>query len=68
MTAWSTLASPARWPTVMRRAAARRSIGDGQRRRTVFAITAGNIAGSSALVGLGLDSIGEVSYSLVILW
>ncbi|TPG17369.1 hypothetical protein EAH86_08485 [Pedococcus bigeumensis] len=34
----------------------------------VIAITAGNIAGSSALVGFGLDSFVEVSSGLVILW
>ncbi|GAB4075259.1 cation transporter [Nostocoides australiense] len=33
-----------------------------------IAITAGNIAGSSALVGFGLDSLVEVSSGLVILW
>lgn len=34
----------------------------------VIAITAGAVAGSSALVGFGLDSIVEVSSGLVILW
>jgi divalent metal cation (Fe/Co/Zn/Cd) transporter len=34
----------------------------------VIAITAGAVAGSSALVGFGLDSVVEVSSGLVILW
>ena len=34
----------------------------------VIAISAGKIAGSSALVGFGLDSVVEVSSGLIILW
>ena len=34
----------------------------------VIAITAGMVAGSSALVGFGLDSVVEVSSGLIILW
>ena len=34
----------------------------------VIAITAGAVAGSTALVGFGLDSVVEVSSGLVILW
>ena len=33
-----------------------------------IAITGGTLAGSVALVGLGLDSIGEVCSGLVVLW
>lgn len=69
MTTWTTLASPARRATLIRRAqllaaaSVAYNVVEG-----VIAITAGNIAGSSALVGFGLDSFVEVSSGLIILW
>ena len=66
---WTTLASPQRRATLMRRAqllaaaSVAYNLAEG-----AIAITAGNLAGSSALVGFGLDSLVEVSSGLVILW
>ena len=69
MTTWTTRTSPARRATLMRRA---QLLAAGSVAYNLFegaiAITAGNIAGSSALVGFGLDSLVEVSSGLVILW
>ncbi|KQZ88451.1 hypothetical protein ASD62_03095 [Phycicoccus sp. Root563] len=69
MTTWTTLTSPARRATLMRRAQllAATSVTYNVI-EAVIAITAGNVAGSTALVGFGLDSIVEVSSGLVILW
>ena len=69
MSTWTTLASPQRRATLMRRAqllaaaSVAYNLAEG-----AIAITAGNLAGSSALVGFGLDSLVEVSSGLVILW
>lgn len=69
MTTWTTLVSPTRRATLMRRAqllaglSVAYNVVEG-----AIAITVGNIAGSSALVGFGLDSAVEVSSGLVILW
>jgi divalent metal cation (Fe/Co/Zn/Cd) transporter len=69
VTAWTARTSPERLATLMRRAQllAAASVTYNVV-EAVIAITAGNIAGSSALVGFGLDSIVEVSSGLVILW
>lgn len=69
MTAWTTLTSPDRRATLMRRAQllAATSV-TYNLAEAAIAITAGNLAGSSALVGFGLDSLVEVSSGLVILW
>lgn len=69
MTTWTTLTSPTRRATLMRRAQllAATSVTYNVI-EAVIAITAGNVAGSTALVGFGLDSIVEVSSGLVILW
>ena len=69
MTTWTTLTSPARRATLMRRAQlfAAASVTYNLIEGAV-AITAGNVAGSTALVGFGLDSLVEVSSGLVILW
>lgn len=69
MTTWTTLTSPQRRATLMRRAQllAAASV-TYNLAEALIAITAGNIAGSSALVGFGLDSVVEVSSGLVILW
>jgi divalent metal cation (Fe/Co/Zn/Cd) transporter len=69
MTTWTTLTSPERRAALMRRAqllaaaSVTYNLAEG-----AIAITAGNLAGSSALVGFGLDSLVEVSSGLVILW
>lgn len=69
MTTWTTLARPGRRATLIRRAqllaaaSVAYNLAEG-----AIAITAGNVAGSSALVGFGLDSLVEVSSGLVILW
>ena len=69
MTAWTTLATPARRATLMRRAQLLAAASVAYNTvEAVIAITAGSIAGSSALVGFGLDSLVEVSSGLVILW
>ncbi|KGN41004.1 cation diffusion facilitator family transporter [Knoellia aerolata] len=69
MTTWTTLATPARRATLMRRAQLLAAASVAYNTvEAVIAITAGNLAGSSALVGFGLDSIVEVSSGLVILW
>lgn len=69
MTTWTTLATPARRATLMRRAQLLAAASVAYNTvEAVIAITAGNIAGSSALVGFGLDSLVEVSSGLVILW
>ncbi|KGN29749.1 membrane protein [Knoellia sinensis KCTC 19936] len=69
MTTWTTLTSPARRATLMRRAQLLAAASVTYNAvEAVIAITAGNIAGSSALVGFGLDSLVEVSSGLVILW
>ncbi|WP_237700575.1 cation diffusion facilitator family transporter [Janibacter sp. HTCC2649] len=69
MTTWTTLATPARRTTLMRRAQLLAGASVAYNTvEAVIAITAGNIAGSSALVGFGLDSLVEVSSGLVILW
>ena len=69
MTTWTTLATPARRATLMRRAQLLAAASVAYNTvEAVIAITAGSIAGSSALVGFGLDSLVEVSSGLVILW
>ncbi|MCG8655297.1 cation transporter [Yimella sp. RIT 621] len=69
MSTWTTLASPQRRATLMRRAQllAAASVAYNLVEGAI-AITAGDLAGSSALVGFGLDSLVEVSSGLVILW
>ena len=69
MTTWTTLVAPERRATLMRRAQLLAAASVAYNTvEAVIAITAGNIAGSSALVGFGLDSLVEVSSGLVILW
>lgn len=69
MTTWTTLASPERRATLMRRAQLLAAASVTYNTvEAIIAITAGNVAGSSALVGFGLDSLVEVSSGLVILW
>lgn len=69
MTTWTTLVTPGRRATLMRRAQLLAGASVVYNTvEAVIAITAGNIAGSSALVGFGLDSLVEVSSGLVILW
>lgn len=69
MSTWATITTPHRRATLMRRAQllAAASVAYNLIEGAI-AITAGNIAGSSALVGFGLDSLVEVSSGLVILW
>lgn len=69
MSTWTTVGTNERRATLMRRA--QLLAGASVAYNTIEAdivITAGNIAGSSALVGFGLDSLVEVSSGLVILW
>ena len=69
MTTWTALTTPERRATLMRRAQLLAAASVAYNTvEAVIAITAGNIAGSSALVGFGLDSLVEVSSGLVILW
>lgn len=69
MTSWTTLTTAERRATLMRRAQLLAAASVAYNTvEAVIAITAGNIAGSSALVGFGLDSLVEVSSGLVILW
>ena len=69
MTAGTTALSPARRSTLARRAQllAAASV-TYNLLEAVIAIAAGTVAGSSALVAFGLDSVVEVSSGLVILW
>lgn len=68
MSTWTTL-SPERRATLVRRAQLLAAASVAYNTvEAVIAITAGNIASSSALVGFGLDSLVEVSSGLVILW
>lgn len=69
MTTWTTLATPERRTTLMRRAQVLAGVSVAYNVvEGAIAITAGTIANSSALVGFGLDSVVEVSSGLVILW
>lgn len=69
MSAWTTTTTDERRLTLMRRAQllAAASVTYNVV-EAVIAISAGTVAGSSALVGFGLDSVVEVSSGLVILW
>jgi len=66
---WSTVTTPQRRATLVRRAqllaagSVTYNVAEG-----IIALLAGTAAGSSALVGFGLDSFVEVSSGLVILW
>ena len=69
MSTWTTVGTNERRATLMRRAQLLAGASVAYNTiEAVIAITAGNIAGSSALVGFGLDSLVEVSSGLVILW
>lgn len=69
MTTWTAMTDPVRRATLLRRAQLLASASVAYNLiEGAIAITAGNIAGSSALVGFGLDSLVEVSSGLVILW
>lgn len=69
MSTWTTLTTPQRRGTLVRRAqllaagSVTYNVVEG-----IIALVAGTTAGSSALVGFGLDSFVEVSSGLVILW
>ena len=69
MSTWATITTPQRRATLMRRAQLLAAVSVAYNLvEGAIAITAGNIAGSSALIGFGLDSLVEVSSGLVILW